>query len=115
MECSAKNEFPERQIQLCEESRCGCKVEREDLHLIEQDRRGVRMQMHIVDGEYLDLSFYREYCNTLQKAGYADLQILKQHLTIEHIIKTLSSQQLCKRMMDSITWRKNENFSKGNF
>lgn len=87
VEANFTDELTERQIQQCVDDRCKRKANGEQLYLIEQTIRGVSMHIHIVDAEDRVWTLHRGYCSALQKAGYADLQVTKPHLSVAHITK----------------------------
>lgn len=105
----------ERQILQCIEERCKRVTTGEHLYLVDQAVKNVSMNTNISEAEDRIWSLRRDYYNALRSAGYAHILETKPHIAINHILKKLKPPQLYRRMLDIMTWRKNENFHKENF
>lgn len=68
------------------------KMNGEQLYLIDQAIRDICMRKHITDAEGRVGTLYREYGSALHKMKYADLQVTRHHLAIDHIIKSPKPQ-----------------------
>lgn len=54
-------------------------------------------------------SLRKDYSNALRAAGYVEVIENKPHIAINHILRKLIPSQLHRRMLDIMSWRKNEN------
>lgn len=96
MDASPIDEINERQIQQWMKERCKHKIDREQLYLIEVAVKGVVVHMHIMVAVDSVWMLRRDCCNALRNEGYGDLHIIKTHIAMEHILKTLKPYHVHK-------------------
>jgi len=87
----------------------------EQLHIVEETVKGVKMDLNIPEAEDRVWTLHRKYLRVLQSAGFSDLPTTKPHIAIGHILKRVKPQTLRKRMKDIVLWRKDDKFDKKDF
>lgn len=115
IDASSIEQITEEQIRQCIDERCKRETTGEQLYLVHQSVKNVTMNTSIAEAEDRVWSLRRDYHHALRSAGFAHIIETKPHIAINHILRKLKPPQLYRRMLDIISWRKNENFHKDNF
>lgn len=114
VECSTVYELTNRQIILWVEKRWKKEATGEELYSVDQAVKPVAMQMHVFEAEDRIWSLRTAYSQAVLAAAYGAIIQTKLQIAINHFLKRLKpfQFQLYRRMVDMITWRKNQNFHK---
>lgn len=83
--------------------------------LVDQAARSVSMEIHISDDEDRIWSLSRMYSKPLRAAGYGNVIETKTQIAINDFLNRHKPFQLHCRMLNIITWRKNDNFHNDNY
>lgn len=115
VEATDISSITEEQLRECVKKRSVREVGGEQLHIVEEAVKDVKMNLSIAEAEDRVWTLHRKYLQTLEGAGFSDLPKTKPHIAIAHILKRVKPNTLRVRMKNIVLWRKDDNFDKKDF
>lgn len=103
------NKIAEKQIYQCIAQCCKRDTKGELLYLVDQTVNNVDMNTSIAEAADRVWPLRRKYHNVLRLASYGYIMQTRPHIAISDMLKKLKLPQLYRRMLEIISWRKNEN------
>lgn len=105
----------ERQLRQCVSDRCIWNMVGEHVYLINESVREVAMRINVLKAGDRIWSLHWDSTQALKANRYEFLPTTKPHLEMAHTMSKVKPPPLKARMLDSVYWRKGQNFHKQNF